>query len=97
VVLDNYIAMRTLSWFKYALLLHVLIGVTMYSNNEILRTNVSNEWFVNNFEDHLTGFSMTQLLELHNVIFILAFFIMFFLWLFWNVFAKCCCKCIGKK
>ena len=96
VMLDNYIAMRTLSWFKFALLLHVLIGVVMYSNNEILKTNVSDEWFKNNFEVYLRGWSMTQLLEVHNLIFILAFLIMIFMWLFWNIFAKTCCKCICK-
>jgi len=35
-LLDHYLALRTLKWFKYALMLHVICAVLMYSNSDIL-------------------------------------------------------------
>lgn len=35
-LLDENLALRTLRWFKYALMLHVIGAVLMYSNSDIL-------------------------------------------------------------
>lgn len=35
-MLDQNLAIRTLKWFKYAILLHVIGAVMMYSNSAIL-------------------------------------------------------------
>ena len=35
-LLDESLALRTLDWYKYALVLHVIGGILMYSNASIL-------------------------------------------------------------
>lgn len=36
LMMDQYLAKNTLSWFKYALVLHIIGGMLMYSNSAIL-------------------------------------------------------------
>jgi hypothetical protein len=35
---DDYVPRKTILWFKYALLLHVLVGALMFGNSDIFPT-----------------------------------------------------------
>jgi hypothetical protein len=35
-VFDNFLALRTIEWFKYALVMHILVGALMFGNDDIL-------------------------------------------------------------
>ena len=61
-VLDGHIALNSLEWFKFAILLHVVCGSIMYSSSDILNSEKSEEFLTDNWEDYLRGWNLEQLL-----------------------------------
>jgi hypothetical protein len=91
-MLDSYIALKTLAWFKFALFFHVLVGTLMYANSEILQSSEAGELLGPDLVEWLEGHEFFDFLQLHTLVFFLTFVGMIAVYILW----KCLCKPIYK-
>jgi hypothetical protein len=92
-MLDSYIALKTLAWFKFALFFHVLVGTLMYANSEILQSSEAGELLGPDLVEWLEGHEFFDFLQLHTLVFFLTFVGMIAVYILW----KCLCKPIYKS
>ena len=94
-----YLARKTLVWFKYMLVLHVIGALFMFSNSSILpyRENIRKK----SLDEQLDSFSHetysnTEFLSIRIIAYQLIFVVVVLFYFFWRYAVKLClriCKC----
>lgn len=96
VMFDDYIARSCVVWHKYALVLHLIGGVLMLSNSNILpsiQDSVASSWL--HSLEHRWGFKrLSKLLTQQILFYAVVFLILLALYLIWNSFGAAIFKCI---
>ncbi len=92
-LLDESLALKTLGWFKYALVLHVIGGVYMYSNSNILPDK--NEIYENKFgkkiQHYVHSHIWTKVNSLHISVYLAVCIAILALYLVWKIFISTIC------
>lgn len=85
---DESMSIKTLSWFKYAILLHLIGGILMYSNSHILP--VKNEDMNTSFSESTSGYteyySFGSINSVHLSVYIGFILALVGLYIIWRVF-----------
>jgi len=95
VMLDNYIGKSSIFWHKYALLLHLIGGVFMLSNSNILpsiQDSIANSW-----KDSLekSGYKrLSKLMSQQMIFYVITFLFLLALYMIWNYLGANIVKCI---
>jgi len=95
VKLDNYIGRSSIFWHKYALLLHLIGGVLMLSNSDILpsiKDNAAKLW-LESLEN--SGFKkLAKFMTQQMLFYVIVFLLLLALYLIWNYLGANIMKCI---
>ena len=94
-----YLARKTLVWFKYIIVMHVIGGILMYSNSSILPYQEDNERkSLSELLDSYTHetYDNSEFMSIRMIIYQLIFVVVVLLYFFWRYAVKLClkiCKC----
>lgn len=97
-MLDEKMSVRTLGWFKYAILLHLVGGILMYSNNSILPvySGASKTSYDDEISTYTTFFTFGSLNSVHMSVYIGFFACLIALYIVWRVFIQTIVRFVYK-
>lgn len=89
-LLDESLALKTLAWFKYALVLHVIGAVYMYSNSNILpdKNEMTNNKLGKKIQQYVHSHIWTKVNSLHISIYLGVCMAILALYLVWKILIK---------
>ena len=88
LMMDQYLAYNTLKWFKYALVLHIIGGMLMYSNSAILpvKQTITSSAFGKQFSSYTKSFQFGTVTSKLMAIYIAVFASLIALYLVYRLF-----------
>lgn len=92
---DSYLSKKTLWWYKFILVMHVVFGTIMYANSSICPSkyvflNTANKIL----EEASTGWRVKNFFQLHIILFLGLMVIIALIYLFWAIIVRTINKCI---
>jgi hypothetical protein len=87
-MMDQYLAINTLKWYKYALVLHIVGGMLMYSNSAILpvKDSITSTQFGKQFSSYTKNFNFGTVTSKLMAIYIAVFVSLIALYLIYRLF-----------
>lgn len=85
---DGYIANKSLNWYKFIIVMHVIAGCLIYSNSSIILTRYvfgSKETITNIWEKNTGGWKVKDFFMLHEWLFVGLFVGIALIYCFWAV------------
>lgn len=88
LMMDKFLAVNTLKWFKYALVFHIIGGMLMFSNSAILpiKETLSTNLYGKHFSAYATNFNFGTVTSVLMGIYIAVFVCLIALYLIWRLF-----------
>jgi len=96
---DEKMAMRTLWWFKLAIVFHLIVGVLMLSNSHILPTKEEHsdiDYADDNINSYLTSYSFGNTGTVHMAFFILITGGIIVVYIVWRLIVHNCYMCFRR-
>jgi len=94
---DSYLAKKSLNWYKFIIVMHVVFGVMMYSNSSICP---SRQVFMNSakkiLEEAKTGWKIRGFFQLHNILFFGLMILIALIYLFWTLIVHTITLCVKR-
>lgn len=96
--MDEYLAKHSLSWYKYALVLHIIGGMLMYSNSSILpiKDTILDTSFGKEFSKYSKNFNFGTVTSTLMAVYIAVFVSIVALYLVYRLFILSIVKIFSK-
>lgn len=95
---DSYLSKKSLQWYKFILLMHVIFGTIMYANSSICP---SRQVFMDTankiLEEAATGWKIRSFFQLHILMFLGLMALIAFIYLFWTLIVKSVTTCVRRS
>lgn len=96
IVYDSYLAMNSLNWYKYILLMHFIAGFFMFANSSILPSFELVSLRLSQ-KLKLRGYNKNSFTQAHIILYFVLFLLLILAYLYWkfiyNTFLSCIKKC----
>jgi hypothetical protein len=104
ITYDSYLSKRTMTYYKFILVMHVVGGTLMYANSSICPSKVVWMKKANQVLASVSGWQIKNFFQLHIVLFVGLLCLIILVYLFWRVilrvisyFVSCCDKKVAER